>query len=333
MRLSITFDGRIALGDVAMPAEETLAILDGIARTATLKGAAERTGLSYRAIWGKLARLEAALGRPLALRTKGHGTRLSPTGERLRDALSEMAQRLAPALEAESRTLGAALAELVAVAAPRPLVLAASHDPLLAAASRDVPGLRLDIVGSSEAVAALRAGRADLAGCHFASLDESPPAALAQALRAEGFVWRVLFRRAQGLMVAPGNPLGIAGVADLPRLRTRFVNRQPGSGTRLWFDRLLKRHKIAPAAIIGYGDEEFTHQAVAAVIASGRADAGLGAHSAAARFGLDFLPLGEEVYFLVTSQKCNEDRRVPELSARIADIRANFSGYYQASGR
>jgi molybdate transport repressor ModE-like protein len=327
MRTGISFDGRIALDGIVLPADETLGILEGIAQTGTLKGAADRTGLSYRAIWGKLARLEARLGKPVALRVKGHGTRLTAPGESLRGALSGSLERLAPALAEESRALAAALEGILAAAAPPPLVLAASHDPLLVLAARDLPGLRLNVVGSSEALAELRAGRADLAGCHFASMDEAPPAALAQALRAEGFAWRVLFRRTQGLMVAPGNPLGIAGIPDLPRLRARFVNRQPGSGTRSWFDRLLGQHAISADRIQGYRDEEFTHQAVAAVIAAGRADAALGAQSAAAKFGLDFLPLGEECYFLVSRVSGKDDAHIEAILASATKHKKSLAGY------
>ena len=84
---------------------------------------------------------------------------------------------------------------------------------------------------------------------------------------------------------------------------------------------------IAAGAIIGYGDEEFTHQAVAAVIASGRADAGLGAHSAAARFALDFLPLGEECYFLIDRVSGNRGTETDRLVAAVSRIKGAFDGY------
>jgi molybdate-binding protein len=109
-----------------------------------------------------------------------------------------------------------------------------------------------------------------------------------------------LFEREQGLMLAPGNPLGLSGLSDLATKRVRFVNRQKGSGTRSWFDRLLAQAGLKPAAIRGYEIEEFTHQAVAAVVASGAADAGMGVRVAAARFGLAFLPVGRETYYLAT---------------------------------
>src|SRR5690606_29958892 len=94
--------------------------------------------------------------------------------------------------------------------------------------------------------------------------------------------------RRQGLIVARGNPLGIATLEDLPRLQARFVNRQLGSGTRLAFDALLAAHRIRPAQINGYRHEEFTHAAVAAMIASGAADVAFGIEAAAAQHALSF---------------------------------------------
>ena len=52
----------------------------------------------------------------------------------------------------------------------------------------------------------------------------------------------------------------------------------------------------------GYRREEPTHLAVAAAVAAGRADAGLGIAAAARAFGLDFVPVAREPYDLVTSR-------------------------------
>ncbi|MCL2549020.1 MAG: molybdopterin biosynthesis protein, partial [Symbiobacteriaceae bacterium] len=105
-------------------------------------------------------------------------------------------------------------------------------------------------------------------------------------------------KRSQGLMVAKGNPLGITGIRDLKRPGLRFVNRQRGAGTRLLLDMFLKQEQIAPSEVYGYEREEFTHLAVAAAVAGGSADAGLGILSAARSFDLEFIPLAEEDYEL-----------------------------------
>jgi molybdate-binding protein len=103
--------------------------------------------------------------------------------------------------------------------------------------------------------------------------------------------------REQGLFIARGNPLGITGLADLTRREVRFVNRQAGSGTRMLLEMMLGAEGIAPDTVNGFNSAEFTHSAVAAYIASGMADVGIGVRTAAERFKLDFIPLTRERYF------------------------------------
>jgi putative molybdopterin biosynthesis protein len=110
-----------------------------------------------------------------------------------------------------------------------------------------------------------------------------------------------LVQREQGLMVAPGNPLGLSGIADLARPGVRYVNRQRGAGTRVLLDHMLGQVAISPDSVTGYAREEPTHLAVAAAIAAGRGDAGLGITAAARAFGLDFVPVTWEPYDLVVA--------------------------------
>jgi molybdate transport repressor ModE-like protein len=327
-RVTLALDGRIEAGGASLPLAGTLDLLEAIAATRSIQGAAARAGLSYRGAWGKLAALEAALGRRAAAKTKGHGTELTAAGEALRAALDAARRRLEAPLAREVAALGAALAALPGAgdAPAPPLRLAASHDPTLVDALGGLEGIALQVCGSSEALEALRAGRADAAGCHFGTAGDTPPAAVLAGLRKDGLRALPLFRRAQGLMTAPGNPLGLRSIADLARSGARFVNRQRGSGTRAWFDRMLAAAGLEPAAIRGHGDEEFTHQAVAAVVAAGRADAGMGAEAAARRFGLHFRKLGEETYFLVLPARDARDRRVRALVARMRTARGGPAG-------
>jgi putative molybdopterin biosynthesis protein len=102
--------------------------------------------------------------------------------------------------------------------------------------------------------------------------------------------------REQGLIVADGNPKGIQSFDDL--VRARFVNRQRGAGTRLLLDYELNRRQITAEQIAGYDHEEYTHLAVAAAVASGVADCGLGVRSAAEALDLSFIPVGWERYDL-----------------------------------
>lgn len=122
-----------------------------------------------------------------------------------------------------------------------------------------------------------------------------------------------LVQREQGLLVQRGNPKGIHDLKDLARDGIRFVNRQPGSGTRVLLDFQLKRLGIDPHKILGYEREEFSHMAVAVAIASGLADVGLGVLSAAKALELDFVPVGQEQYDLLFLRSFFESERGEKL--------------------
>jgi putative molybdopterin biosynthesis protein len=172
-----------------------------------------------------------------------------------------------------------------------------ADDPLVTLASSNV--------GSLGGLVAVRDGLCHIAGSHL--LDEASGEytlpyvdRVFGPLAGEVAVVR-LVHRAQGLLVAPGNPLRLAGIEDLAQPGVRYVNRQRGAGTRVLLDHFLGSLGIAPDAISGYAREEPTHLAVAAAIASGRADAGMGIMAAAQALGLDFVPVAEEPYDLVVA--------------------------------
>ena len=127
-----------------------------------------------------------------------------------------------------------------------------------------------------------------------------------------------LLRRTQGLIVAGGNPERIGDITDLTRPGVRFVNRQAGSGTRLLLDLLLREAGVDAANISGYAHCEHTHSAVAAMIASGQADAAMGIEAAARRFSLDFIAQVHEEYFLVTR---TDSLATPALRRLIAVLK------------
>ena len=102
-------------------------------------------------------------------------------------------------------------------------------------------------------------------------------------------------------MVAKGNPLDIQKFADIAKEGVRYVNRQKGSGTRILADYLCKTEQIDMASVYGYEREEMTHTSVAAQIANGSADAGMGIYSAAKLYDLDFIPICVEEYDLIIS--------------------------------
>lgn len=326
MKIRLSVDGTIGFASGSVRIAETLALLDAIALDRSLQGAATRAGRSYRAIWGKIAAIEAALGHPVVVKTKGHGTVLAPAGETLRHALRRTIDRFEADLAQEADALGRHFLDRSGVRASQ-LRLAASHDPLFMEILADDASISLTTCGSDDALARLRAGTADAAGCHFGFPGASPPLTIRRALESDGLAAIALFRREQGLITQAGNPLRLRSIADIARRKARFVNRQRGSGTRAWFDRLLVETKIAPSKILGYASEEFTHQAVAAMIAAGHADVGLGARAAAERFALGFRPLGEETYFLVTTQAFAQAPHVAALVARAHAAARGRIGY------
>jgi molybdate-binding protein len=152
---------------------------------------------------------------------------------------------------------------------------------------------------SADAVSALARGECDLAGFHL-PLGEFR-AACADAYRRwldpQRHLLVHLTRRKQGLFLGKGNPKGIAGLGDLARDDIRFVNRQPGSGTRMLLDLALRKVGVDPDRVNGYASAELTHSAIAAFVASGMADVGFGVEPAAHHFGLDFIPVVDEDYY------------------------------------
>jgi putative molybdopterin biosynthesis protein len=108
-----------------------------------------------------------------------------------------------------------------------------------------------------------------------------------------------LAHRTQGLMLVRGNPKDITKIADLAKSNVRFVNRNKGSGTRLWFDAELRKRNIPTEKINGYDKTVKTHSEAASLIETGKSDAALGLQAAAHQHNLDFIPLFEERYDLV----------------------------------
>jgi putative molybdopterin biosynthesis protein len=294
--------------------------------TGSISAAARTLGGSYRHTWGALKHWEAVLGEALVVWAKGQPARLTPLAERLLWAETRARTRLAPHIEALRSELERALT-LAFDAAHEVLTVYASHDlalPLLRDQA-DAHGLHIDLrfAGSTDALHALAQGRCDVAGFHVPVLAAGQQPAFARALKSLLKPGRhkliACHRRTQGLIVAAGNPRCLSGVAGLARPGLRFVNRQPGSGTRLLSEHLLAEAGVEPERIAGFhGPCEDTHVAVAAAVASGVADAGVGIEAAAVQFGLGFVPLADERYFLVCLKDALDRAAIVRLRELLA---------------
>ncbi len=218
----------------------------------------------------------------------------------------------------------------------RTIVTIGSHDlviDLAATAIRSAdPTLTLvsTNVGSLGGLVALRDGLCHLAGSHLLhpATGEYTLPYLDEMMSDRDLAVVRLVHRDQGLLVQPGNPRGITGLADLAGADLAYVNRQRGAGTRMLLDHELRRLGIDPAKVSGYAREEPTHLAVAAAISAGRADCGLGIMAAARAFGLDFIPVSREPYDLVVEASSLEDPLLAPLWKLLdsPDFHASIEG-------
>ena len=205
------------------------------------------------------------------------------------------------------------------------LVVIGSHDPLLDEVAdmmhRADPTVFMSSshVGSMGGIMAIRRGEAHAGGCHLLDTETGVynlsflkkyfPNGGTRLVRCVG--------RQQGLMLAKGNPLDIKEFADIAKNGVRYVNRQKGSGTRVLMDYLCEQYAVNVSDIYGYEREELTHTSVAAQIANGSADAGMGIYSAAQLYDLDFLPICIEEYDLIIPDHAWETPVVQQLIATL----------------
>jgi len=310
-----------------------LAILAAIHETGSLALACAKTGDSYRHGWGVLREARDVFGTPLVDSVRGRGATLTAFGRKLLWAEKRISARLLPTLEGLASELEAEL-ERASPESRGVLRAVASHAFAMTAlrdflARRHIP-VELSYRGSSDALASFHHGDCDVAGFHVpvGELEPQVLAAYAKWLEPAKQLLVHLVERRQGILVAADNPHAITSLADLGRAGVRFVNRQPGSGTRLILDHLLAREGMAARRIRGYDRIEYTHAAVAAFIASGMADAGLGVETAARQFHLGFVPLMMERYFLLVRRESLETPMIERLLAvmRSREFKAHLVG-------
>ncbi len=220
---------------------------------------------------------------------------------------------------------GVGAGEKVAIELVRPkvevdstLVFIGSHDNILDLIANQLhrhrPSIRISSahVGSMGGIMAIRRGEAHLAGCHL--LDEETGEYNIPFLKRflPGLSLRLinLCYRQQGFIVRKNNPKNVTSFQDIAINGLSFINRQAGAGTRLLTDKILKEANIKPTEIQGYSHEEYTHMSVAAAVASGSVDTGLGILAAAKALDLDFIPVAEERYDLIIPEQFITDQKV-----------------------
>ena len=322
LQYSFSADGQRG-ADVQNPLFE---LLSGVREHGSIAHAAKATGQSYRHVWGQLKHWESVLGESLVSWSQGQPARLTPFAERLLWAETQARARLIPHIEALRAELERVLAEALD-GDQQVLPIWASHDlalPLLREQARAQQNLHIDLrfSGSMDALRALSEGRCLVAGFHVPPLDGGPhlfARQLKPLLKPGRHKLIAAWRRTQGLIVAPGNPLRMRWLADALVPGVRFVSRQPGSGTRLLTQHLMIEQGIDLDRLDLLDERvEDSHVAVAAAVAGGRADAGLGVSAAAMAYQLGFVPLIEEDYFLVCLHDCLERPAIQALRACLA---------------
>lgn len=304
--------------DVSLDTTELLGLLAAIQESGAIAQGARSMGLSYRHAWGQIKRAEVLFGHPLLDAGRGRGSTLTPLAEKLIWADRRISARLSPLLETLASELENEL-DRTQPRQPRALRVHASHGFAVAALVQQLNAAQVPVElryrNSLESVAALSHGECDLAGFHVPIGQFERPAAqhYRRWLRDDAHRLVHLAVRTQGLFAAPGNPKQVRGLDDLKRRDLRFVNRPEGSGTRMLTELMLAKCAVSPSEVQGFESAEFTHAAVAAFIASGMADVGIGVQTAAHRFGLHFIPLARERYFLALDRSAVERPPMPEV--------------------
>lgn len=321
MRLHLELNWQLQQGDEVLAIPSGLfKLLDEIALGKNLRGAAESAGISYRNAWGQIELWEKHLNNKLVHRERGKGTRLSAFAAALIEAKINTESGLRNPLDNAAETASGHLTRMLA-SEDSALRIVTSHHELInqfANKLRDSSRRRIsfDVIGSEAALRRYQRADADICGFHIPT--GAPFVALAEHLlgwldeRRDQIFF--LENRALGLISNPSRP-----VTNLQQLlseqKLRFINRQAGSTTRLVFDSLLTSEATPVTSILGYEDEEHTHTAVAALIASGDRDVGFGEANAAQKFNLAFAPLVQERFYIALKR---------ELQSAVKDEVAAF---------
>jgi putative molybdopterin biosynthesis protein len=217
---------------------------------------------------------------------------------------------------------------------PAPPLVGGSQDPLLDWALRD-SGCGLASLPEGSEAGLLRLSRREVmaAAIHLHRLqgdDESANTdAVAQAPGLHDAVVLAFARREQGLVVAPGNPLGLTDLGEVAQTRARIAQRPAGAGAQQLLLALLSRAGIAVDGLASIPPVCPTGPDLGQAVRSGRADCGVASRSVAHAAGLGFVPLlwerfdlvlRQRDYFLPGPQTLFDHMRKPDFRAQAAEM-------------
>ncbi len=309
-------------------------LLQAIADNGSLRAAARECDMSYRHAWGMLQVWQQHFAHSLAdlKRGRGQGAVLTAVGKKLLWEYQRIAARLEPELESLASELSVELAALINSDSQKSLRIAASHG-LVIANLRELAKQSLDLIldiqfhGSLDSLQQYRNGRYDVAGFHLpeGKLGKALLPKVKRLIHPEEDILVYALRRRQGLMTASGNPKNIQSLTDLLRFDLRFINRQRNSGSRITLDEMFYQLGLDSSQIKGYDNEEFTHSAVAALVASGVVDCGFGLEAAAVQFHLEFIPLSWETYWFALPKKYMDKPPYSDLIKLLSSDEFNHS--------
>jgi len=277
--------------------DPTLNLLTQIDIHENLQIASSYCNYSYRKAWNILKEAEHQFGQPLVEKQRGKGSQLSTLGKALLETTKDSNLFIKDILITEEDKANVLLESLKPVT--EVLQIIASDSEILEQLRKYQLAIELHIDGSGQALSAYAEKTCELAGFHF-GINDNNHKQIENHLpyfdpKQDKFI--LLESRQQGIISHPDRP--VISFQQMIEQQLTFVNRQNGSGTRNLLNTLLKKQNINPNQLNGYYHEEHTHLAVASMVSSKQADAGLGIHSAAKRLKLQFTPISNELYFLV----------------------------------
>ena len=294
-------------------------LLSLIQQKGSLKQATQHANVSYRYAWGLLNKWQERIGK-LVILEPGRGAHLSDIGEIMLNANMKMNAKLSPELDNFSTEIKRDLTAIQANASSASINIFASHGLAVSALRQLInqqSNFKLDLHfhGSLESLHALDNKQCDIAGFHIpiGPLARSQTKQYLQLLNENDYELIYVVKRNQGLMFSKNRSKDITSIQALTNKKLTFINRQTNSGTRLLFDQLIRSEKIKPEDIQGYEHEEFTHLAVAALIASSAADMGFGIEPMAKKFDLAFIPLVWEHYCLAVPKNLVQNGAVEQI--------------------